>query len=266
MLLALGVVLTTGCGTKGTPMNVKGVPAPTGTRPTDEGPATNPEIKTTAEAFAKEVLADEKAAESKYKGKVVELEGQVQYANKIIGNDRMITLVGAKKKPTDVVGLNIACVPAAEGKDKMWWLGRGEKVKVIGRVSPYMSTSSVTLEQCTITEVGKNPTPQVTAEALVEEFVKDEGAAKKKYTESEFVMKEVIVEGTVAGTESKPDGSFHLVDLAGKNGYTVRCTVPKDVKDSLKKGDRVTMKGDLSLFDKDKKQLTVNTAFLLKKD
>ena len=128
-----------------------------------------------------------------------------------------------------------------------------------------MSSHGITLDRCAITEVDKNPTPRVTAEELVEEFAKDPEAAKKKYTESGFVMKEVIVEGTVAGTESKPDNSFHFVDLAGKDGHTVRFTVDKETKDSLKKGDKVTMKGDVSLYDKDKKQLTVNTAFVLKK-
>jgi len=135
---------------------------------------------------------------------------------------------------------------------------------VVGQVVG-VSSSGIPLDRCAITEVDSNPTARVTAEALVGEFAKDEAAAKKKYAESDFVMKEVIVEGTVVGTESKPDGSFHYVDLAGKNGQTVRFTVDKATKDELKKGDKVTMKGDLSLYDKDKKQLTVNTAFLLKK-
>ena len=263
VLLACGLVMAAGCAKTDTakPGTGSGV---TGAK--DDGPATNPEIKTTAEAMAKEVIADEKAAEAKYKDKVVEVEGKVQYANKTLGNDRMISLAGAKKMPTDVVALNISCIPAVANLDKAWELGRGQKVKVVGKVVGISAGFlGVTLDRCSIAEVDKNPTAKITAEALTGEFAKDPDAAKKKFTESEYVMKELIVEGNVAGTETSKDGNFHSINLAGKDGYTVSCTVKKDVMDGVKKGDKVTMKGDLGSFDKDKKRLTLNTAFVLKK-
>jgi hypothetical protein len=263
VLLTSCFVLAAGCAKKDPMQPTSG---PSGPTTASDAPAKDPEIKTTAEAMAKEVIADEKAAAAKYKDKVVEVEGKVFAANRIIGNNRQITLVGAKKKPTDVLGVDVACIPAAANLDQAWSLGRGQKVKVVGQVVAVSAGfGGITLDRCSVTEVDKSPTPTVTADALVGEFAKDPEAAKKKYTESDFVMKEVIVEGTVADSTSSPDGTFHFVDLEGKNGQTVRFTVNKETKDSLKKGDKVTMKGDVSLYDKDKKQLTVNTAFVLKK-
>jgi hypothetical protein len=260
-LIAGCLAFAAGCGGPGSS-------PPAGTAP-GKGPGTpaaavdKPEVKTTAEGLAKEVLADEKAAGGKYKDKVVELEGAVEFANAVIGDGRMFHLAGAKKKPTDVVGLNLFCVPAAADKDKVWWLGKGQKVKVVGRVTG-VTSSGVYLDQCTVTELEPSPTPRVTAEQLTGEFGKDEAAAKAKYLTKEGYPKEVIVEGTVAGLATTKDG-FYSVNLAGKEGLAVSCTVNKEAYEGLKQGDKVTMKGDVSGLYKDRKAVLVNTAFVLKK-
>jgi hypothetical protein len=272
-LLALSLAVVTGCDTKGPATDAKGTPGASEdksppragkTKAGNDPPAKNPEFKTTAEALVKEFLAGDKAALAKYKNKVVEIDGSVLFANQIIGADR-ITLTGAKKNPTDIASVDVSCILSSAGLEKAWWLGRGQKVKVVGKVVDYTSTFGVFLGHCTVAEAGANPTPKVTAEALVEEFVNNPEAAEKKYTESEYVKKEVIVEGIVHATEARSDG-FYFVILAGKDGSTVSFTVDKNATEELKKGDKVTLKGDLSLFDKNKKQLTVNTAFVLKKE
>ena len=106
-LFSCCLVVVAGCAKKNPTAN----PDKGSAKVAEQGPAKDPEVKTTAEGMAKEVIADEKAAETKYKDKVVEVEGKVQYANKIIGNNRSITLVGAKKKPTDIIGVDVRAFP-----------------------------------------------------------------------------------------------------------------------------------------------------------
>ncbi len=261
-LLTGCLAFAAGCGGQ-RPSSPAGTAAGKGPGTPAAAPADKPEVKTTAEGLAKEVLADEKAAAEKYKGKVVEVEGAVAFANAFLGNGRMFHLSGAKKKPTDVVGLNLFCVPAAAHKDKVWWLGKGQKVQVVGRVTG-VTSSAVYLDQCAVTELEPSPTPRLTAEQLTGEFAKDEAAAKAKYLTKEGYPKEVIVEGTVAGRETTKDG-FHTVKLAGKEGLAVSCTVDKETYEGLKDGDKVTLKGDLSGLYQGHKAVIVNTAFVLKK-
>ena len=242
----------------------KGDPNTGGTKAPQEGPATNPTIKTTAEAMAKEVFANKKVAEMKYKDTVVELEGQVQTANFMVGNGKWIILKGATEKKSFKRELTIMCMPMAAGLDKAWWLGEGQKVKVIGQVVR-VSSDEISLERCTITEQGPNPTEKVTAENLTAAFAKDEAAATTKYITENRRFQEIIVEGTVAdsGPEANPD--FFKVKLAGKDGLTVYCFGSKETLEGLKKGDKVTIKGFIGKFDKGEKHLIVGSAFLLKK-
>ena len=227
-------------------------------------PAKDPQFKTTAEALMKEFFADEKAALAKYKNKVVEFDGTVLFATKMLGEDR-ITITGAKKKPGDYVTVNLYCILSSqESMEKAWWFGKHQKVKVVELGLRGQRAWGLPERCCVVTETGPNPTPKVTAEALVEEFIKDPEGAKMKYKEGEYGMKEVIVDGTVEGTETTKDG-LNRVILAGKDGGTITFAVDKKVKEGLKKGDKVTMKGTLSgFFDTAKKQLNVSTAFALK--
>ncbi len=256
VLFAMGLVLVAGCG------KPESKPGPGNPKVSDSGAAKNPEIKTTAEELAKEVLADQKAAGTKYDGKVVELQGKVDTANQVVTDNKGFYLTGAKKKPTDVVGLNVLCMPVAGEKDKVGWLGKGQKVKVVGKVTG-VNAFAVSLAQCTFTEEDKSTTPKVTVEELTSEFAKDAEAAKKKYKIENLNSQEIILEGTVADKEKK--GDFHTVKLAGTDGLTVSCTVSKQNWEELKKGDKVTIKGDLSGYYAADKKVNVNTAFVLKK-
>jgi hypothetical protein len=254
VLFTLMVALVAGCG--------GGDSKPGKPGDSHKAVAQDPAFKLTAEAFAKEALGNQKGASDKYNGKVVELEGQVDSANRVI-TDKGIYLTGAKKNPTDVVGLNLLCTPGESAKEKIWWLGKGQKVKVVGKVIG-ISPLAIYLDECTITEQGQSPTPKVTADELTEAFSKDEEAAKKKYGGDALSPKEIIVEGTVAALD-KTKNDFYIARLEGKGGLTVGCTLDKKEWESLKKGDKVTIKGDLSGFYKDEKNVNVNTAFVLKK-
>ncbi len=222
-----------------------------------------PELKTTAEALAKEAIADPTAAEAKYKGKVVEVDGQVAFANKIVGDNRMFSLTGAKKQPTDAVSRDVMCTPRPDQQDRAWGLGRGQKVKVVGRVTG-VNTFGVSLSDCTVAEEGPNPTQTVSAEQLAADYAKNPLAAEKKYLAGEKYAKEIIITGTVADLKTKND--FYVVRLAGSGPVAVDCTVKKEDWESLKKGEKVTIKGDLSFaYDAKANAVVVETAFVLKK-
>jgi hypothetical protein len=259
-LCLAGCALTLGCDKPAAPASPSSGERPGGGASPKQAPAAA--FKVNAADLAKEFIADPKAALEKYNGKVIEVEGTVAYANKIINNDRGFLLTGAKKNPNDIVGLNISCETVPAQQDKMWWLGQGQKVKVVGEVFN-ANNFHVSLKDCQFTELEKSPTPSVSAKELAEAFTKDEAAAKEKYR-SKDGPNEIIVTGVVAGLEEK--GGFSSVKLEGAGPVVVSCTVNKKDYDAVKKGDKVTMKGDLSIFDKTDHTITVNTAFLLKKD
>jgi len=223
------------------------------------GPAENPEFKLTGEALAKEAFADEKAATAKYKDKVVEVEAAVSSSD-----EKGLHLVGAKKKKEDIIGLNLFCIPVAAEKEKFWGLGKGQKVKVTGQVTGITSLA-IYLDRATVKELEKSPLVTIEAEKLVSEFLADEAAAKKKYLAEDGIgYKEIVVEGTVAGSYKTPT-DFNKVKLAGKGETTVDCTVAKEVMEKLKKGDKVKMKGLVAGLADDKKAVHVDAAFPLQK-
>ena len=128
----------------------------------------------------------------------------------------------------------------------------------------------VELKDCTSSpELGPNPTRKVTAKDLTAEFVKDEKAAREKYLgKAERI--ELIVEGTVADFSENDTGSSirYSILLAGSKEDSVECRLGKSDFKSLKKGDKVTIKGDFffaaTSFKVLKKAVLVRS-FLLKK-
>lgn len=221
-----------------------------------------PDFKLTAEALVKEVIKDEKAAVKKYKGKVVELEGTVQFANKLV-SDRAILINGAKRNPKDVVELNVICNSTPARLESAWWFGKGQKIKVVGKLT-IANDLGVSLTDCTFTQIKPSPTLKVTAKQLTADFVKDEEAAGKKYLIDALIPKEIIVEGVVGQLMKTKDDLF-LVELTGTAAHTVRCVIDQKEWKTLKKGDQVTIKGDCSGFDSKEKYANVISAFVLKK-
>lgn len=262
-ILLIGVT-TVGCGdkpattpapapvvTKGTPAAGKGGP------PAARGPVA---FKTTADALTKEMIADEKKAEAKYQGKVIEVEGRVETANKFLYPNGFF-LQGTKRKPTDTTGVMIICNVPKGAEGMVWRLSLGQKVKVVGTAG---IGYSVGLANCTVEPLEPPTTPRVTAKGLAEEVLKDADAARKKYEGPMGGPKGIIVEGVVAALETEK--RFHIVKLAGAGGVTVNCTVAKKDLEALKAGDAVTIKGDFSGYYPDQKEVTVNTAFVLPKE
>jgi hypothetical protein len=253
--------LLVGCDSSGT------LPASQATPPSGD-PAANrePAFRVSATALAQEAIADPKAAEAKYRGQLIEVDGRIDLANRVIGDSRMVSLIGARTGPDNVFSVDVMCLSVPNHRAQMWWLGKGEKVKVIGRVTN-ISPKAVYLDECTFTEQEPNPTVTLSAEQLAGEFAQNASAATKKYQPvlGEKYGKEVIVTGTVADRIKTRDG-FYIAQLAGAARITVNCQLPKEEWQSLQRGEKVTIKGDYAKFAAQENAVVINNAFLLKKD
>lgn len=225
-------------------------------------------FRTTVAALTKEFRADATAANKKYEGKIIELEGFVHHANKYFLSSTIV-LVGVKV-PADraTSEVNFKVGPT----DKSWWLGRGQKVKVVGRYVPgNRDFFGVELEDCGVTALEPNPTQQVAAKDLAKEFEKGEEAARKKYF-GEAKSKEFIVEGIVAGVkkgEVDVTGKVPLlITLTGTDKLTIACQVREADFEAAKKGDTVKLKGvcPIGLFDEAEKRVLLETSFILPKE
>lgn len=218
-------------------------------------------VKTTADALTKEVIADENGAKAKYNGKIVEIEGQVSTANKVINGDGFF-LKGARKEPTDSLGVLVICNVPSEARGRAWRLGVGQKVKVVGTAT---ISVHLYLADCTFEALEPPKTPRVTAKQLVEEMLKDADAAVARYQTPDGRDGDIIVDGIVAELERTKDGE-RFVKLAGAGDVTVSCFVQESDFKSVKVGDQITIKGDFSGYYPNKKKVNVNTAFILSSD
>lgn len=241
-VLLSSLLLTAGCGTTENP---KGAPSES-TAPTK-----------TAEAFAKEVLeTGEAAATEKYKGKTLELEGVVDWANETVS--KAVFLRGTRTDAGHPVPIH--CFPATAEREPAMSLGKGQKVKVVGRVTILEPRGAgLKLEECKFTELTPSPVSKVTAEELTQAYRTDESAAKKKYQDIE-PKSEILVEGTI----QDPRASGKIV-LAGDADFKVICEVDRDTLQAAVKGQKVIVKGTVSHFDKGGKAVNLQSAFILKK-
>jgi hypothetical protein len=170
--------------------------------------AANADFTMTGEALAKEFIADQKAAGTKYQDKVVELDGVVDDANEIILGNGMFMLVGAKK-PDDITGYLVRPRQEPRTRAGQGTEGQGQR--------PGESVQRSAGGPGQVTELEPPKTPQVTAEQVTEEYARDPAAAKEKYYD-----KEIIVTGTVADLEDRlfPQGKNALLaSLAEERGH-----------------------------------------------
>jgi hypothetical protein len=220
-------------------------------------------IKITADALTKEVIADTKAAQAKYNGKIVELDGRVDSAKKLL-NGYGFSLQGAKEDPTDIIGVLVMCKVPREAH-RAWWLMSGQRVKATGTVRIADPPRMVVLDDCKF-ELQEPAAKPLAAKDLAEAVLKDADAVRKKYQNPEGGDDvEIMVKGTVAELE-KNDRGFRIVKLAGSKGVTINFAVDDRDFAALEVGDVVIMKGDFSGYNPQKKGVTVNTAFVLEKE
>jgi hypothetical protein len=254
-LLTVSIVIASGCGQQTTtsqqksgtaPDDKKGAATPGATASPAATAATRsePAFKGKAEDLLKEFAAGQPAADKKYKDKYVEVEGIVESAPSAGSQDKMGVAV-----PADPHKAVIVCDMSADALKTFLQLGRGQKVKVVGK--EYLSIpGTVYLNDCTYSEAGPNPAIRVSAKELGTEFAKDEGkAAAQKYTSKDvFHPTELIVEGTVldVGESKDPGFSGLVVKLDAGMQEPMVCQFSKfdeAAAKQLKKGDVAVLKG-----------------------
>jgi hypothetical protein len=209
-----------------------------------------PAFTVTAAGLAGQFAADAAKAEKKFAGKLVAVEGLVSTARQnIVKGTGEVTLVGKKGEQ---LPFEVACTVKKARAGTVGLLSRWQQVRVTGRFVEG-GAAKARLDECDYEELTPGTTPTVTAEAVTKEFKADSAAAEKKYKD-----RDLIVTGTVDELAAR---NGFWVRLAGTGGLRVSCDVEEDEFQSLKKGDRVRIKGEASIFDTG--GLTLVSAFLL---
>jgi hypothetical protein len=208
-----------------------------------------PAFTVTAAGLADQFAADAAKAEKKFAGKIIAVEGAVESARQSIVKGTGEVTLGGKGKGGSSFGVTCQVKKARAGMVGL--LSNGQKVRVTGRFVEGGATNARLIE-CDYEELTPSSTPTVTAEALSKEFKDDSDAAGKKYNN-----RDLIVRGTVA--ELVTDGFW--VRLAGTGALHVACVVEEDEFKSLKKGDRVRIKGEVGVVNNS--GLILVSAFLL---
>lgn len=225
-------ILAIGCG--------KDAPAPE----TKDGSGDTGKDKTSAKVdftltsaqLAKDYETDRAAANKKYTGKWVEVEGPVEHVLVLPSGDVNINLVGFKADPNKFGGHSVRGIPPAEEREKLKGLIPGQKVKLKGKVDRETAGEYIELVPCAIVAIGPDPAIPVTADALTEAYAKDTAAADGKYK-----GKWVFVEGVVL--ELRPgEASVLLAGTGKKDGKALR--VSASYPDNRKKDFAALMKGD----------------------
>jgi hypothetical protein len=200
----------------------------------------------TSEQLAKDYETGRDAAEGKYKGKWVEVEGPTESVLVFPSGDVNIRLVGFQADPKKFGGHSVRGVPPAADAAKLKGLTPGQKVKLKGKVDRETAGSFIDLVPCEIVSVGPDPAIPVTADRLTADYARDEKAADARYRD-----RWLVVEGVVSELkEAKSGADSVILEGAGmKDGKPLRIVAayPADRKPdfaALKKGDRVKIKGE----------------------
>lgn len=198
-----------------------------------------PPVEVSSEQLAKEYVTDPRAADARYKNKLLQVKGTVATVNKIETMNR-IYLTGYKKTPTEsYLDRPIRCAVRPEVLDKVPLLSRGQMVQVTGKCTDG-GALGVNLADCDFKELEPSSVITISAEALTKEFAaagKNDLSVHKKYNN-----KEVIVEGTVA--DVVPRQVLSRVILAGQAPWTVSCKFGLKAEfQQLKKGQKARIRG-----------------------
>src|SRR5262245_34163805 len=181
------VLLAAGCG--------KDPPAPTNKDGSGDAgkdkTADKVDFTLTSEQLAKDYETDGAAANKKYTGKWVEVEGAMKFVLVLPSGDVNITLVGFNPDPNKFGGHTVRGIPPAEEREKLKGLVPGQKVKLKGKVDR-ANAGFIELVPCALVAIGPDPAIPVTADQLTEAYAADTKAADAKYK-----GKWVFVEGVV---------------------------------------------------------------------
>lgn len=155
-----------------------------------------PIVAVKAEELTEEWMTDRKATIKKYKGKRVEVVGNV-YTSSIDNPDNLPVISLNDQGADKIEWVPVKCLLPEKDRDRIKPLCRGQTVKIRGtliEIDP--GHMAPCLEDCELLEVGPSSALTVSADDIAEDYIADRDKAKKKYGE-----KTSIVTGIVAAID-----------------------------------------------------------------
>jgi hypothetical protein len=199
-----------------------------------------PPVEVTAEELAKAYKDDPAAADAKYKGRLVAVEGKLH--DIMITGDVMVLLAGLPPEPGQPLGTKVRCLPTKAEERRVWNASRGQTIKLKGKCAG-MSGPFIDVMDCKVERMGSDPAVQLRASALVLEHAKDADGTDRKYQDKAVTLTDALV-------ESKEAAALVVVSTSKKGPpVKIKATLPADYVKQLagvKVGDRVTIKGEYS--------------------
>jgi hypothetical protein len=236
--LMMFVFLPAGCG--GSSPSVRessSTPHSSASNPLAENSA-NVAFRLTVEQLGQEALTDKTAAEKKYKGKYVEVEGPVEGLVYVPTFDRYEAVSLKGQGPMHVQCMHLEGKSAEQAAN----LTKGQKVKIRGTfdgVADYL----ITLVNGELVEVGTDPAIAVSAGQLTKEYSADENGSNKKFKD-----KQLVLDGMIASIDTEKMSLFlEGIDPSAAKGLRIRAYLPNNFKRTvagLTRGQTIKVKGE----------------------
>lgn len=220
--------------------------------PLPKGTLPEADFKLSAGDYAKEFKKDEKAAQGKYKGKIVELSGTVKLAVGPALGVKKSSLSIVTPDPKDPFGPDVMCI--SDDPEFFARAGLGQTVRIKGKVGQVTNW----LESSELVDRGPNTRIVVTGETIAKDFTADLEMAQKKYDD-----KTLVLSGTIAAIKPYPGLKINYVELKGDGKTVIECRYnDPSLVDKLKVGD--TVKVQAVLTSAEKGNLNITNCFPLK--
>ncbi len=179
---------------------------------------------------------DPKAAAAKYKGKVIELAGEVELVSEDLTEN-----VGCVYLKVDGAPLQNRCTM----RDRKPWLrvAPGSMVKICGTVPENGLPGDLAAAE--IVEAGPNPAVAITADQLAKAYGNDAKSAAEKFDDRWANLQGEVLE------KSKAKDCAYQLKLKGEGEIVVSCCFSERTAkclDAVKPGSRVKVFGQLSLW------------------
>jgi tRNA_anti-like len=220
-----------------------------------------PPIPTKSAIQLTELLHKDRAkAEKLYLTKVIAVEGAVAAMSRnSVKKTGSVTLMGYRPPPDpkaegESLAFQVKCILKPEALIKVGLLAKKQMVRVTGRFASH-SAGDITITDGDLEELTSGILPRLTATAITKKFIDKDPVVK------DYLDKEVVITGTISDLLEKDGG--YTVRLAGEGRTRVACALEEDEFKTLKKGDFVTINGEVSEFVSD--ELIVLLAFLANK-
>jgi hypothetical protein len=212
-----------------------------GTDGTTPNKTAKPDYTVTAEEFSREFLKDDKAADRKYKGKVVAVTGEVFGVHpREGGKEVLVQLKGAKKVETDIVPNLVQFLLDPESTKAGLELSKGQKVQITATYELWLVVAA-NLNKGSLKELSKSELVSIAAADLAGEVAGNPGAAATKYA-----GKDVIVAGELADVTLDKDSGSTFARFKGDGKTPVLVILGDNDARLLRKGQSVRLRAETS--------------------